>query len=173
MNKRIDPKAALDATARHLRQALRNEVGISTSAEMRTTFSVDRDIHDALRLLAARHRCKLNDLVAIAVEDLWRDRVLCTAESAAPVFAAALARRRQARTRRRFRRSAGRLPTGPSGAPLLGSLSMHFCQPMHRTDLAALKFVRCLLEGDAFPSKAPRGERQREHTGSSPPPAYT
>jgi len=70
MNKRIDPKAALDATARHLRQALRNEVGISTSAEMRTTFSVDRDIHDALRLLAARHRCKLNDLVAIAVEDL-------------------------------------------------------------------------------------------------------
>jgi hypothetical protein len=70
MNKRIDPKAALDASARHLRQALRNGIGTSTSAEMRTTCSVDRDIHDALRLLAARHRCKLNDLVAIAVEDL-------------------------------------------------------------------------------------------------------
>jgi hypothetical protein len=69
MNKRIDPKAALDASARQLRQALRNNVGRSTSAEMRTTFSVNREIHDALRLLAARHRCKLNDLIAIAVED--------------------------------------------------------------------------------------------------------
>jgi hypothetical protein len=35
----------------------------------RTTFSVNREIHDALRLIAARHRCKLNDLIAIAVED--------------------------------------------------------------------------------------------------------
>ena len=69
MNRRIDPKAALDASARQLRQALRSNTGKSTPAEMRTTFSVDREIHDALRLLAARNRCKLNDLVAIAVED--------------------------------------------------------------------------------------------------------
>jgi len=69
MNRRIDPKAAFDASARHLRQALRNNTSKSTPVEMRTTFSVNREIHDALRLLAARHRCKLNDLVAIAVED--------------------------------------------------------------------------------------------------------
>jgi hypothetical protein len=69
MNKRITPKAALDAADRQLRQALANKSGKTTPAEMRTTFSVNRDVHDALRLLAARHRCKLNDLVAIAVED--------------------------------------------------------------------------------------------------------
>jgi hypothetical protein len=69
MNRRIDPKAAFDASARHLKQALRNNTSKSTPAEMRTTFSVNREIHDAMRLLAARHRCKLNDLVAIAVED--------------------------------------------------------------------------------------------------------
>jgi hypothetical protein len=73
MSKRIDPKAALDASTRHLRQALRNDVSRATPAEMRTTFSVDREVHDALRLLAARHRCKLNDVVAIAVED-WLAR---------------------------------------------------------------------------------------------------
>jgi hypothetical protein len=69
MNRRIDPKASFDASARQLRQALRNNITKSAPAEMRTTFSVSRKIHDALRLLAARHQCKLNDLVAIAVED--------------------------------------------------------------------------------------------------------
>jgi len=69
MNRRIDPKASFDASARRLRQALRNATGKSISAEMRTTFSVNHEIHDTLRLLAARHRCKLNDLLAIAVED--------------------------------------------------------------------------------------------------------
>ncbi|HEX7855323.1 MAG TPA: hypothetical protein VF503_16695 [Sphingobium sp.] len=69
MNRRIDPKAAFDASERQLRQALRNRGDKSAAAEMRTTFSVNRDIHDALRLLAVRYRCKLNDLVAIAVED--------------------------------------------------------------------------------------------------------
>lgn len=56
MNRRIDPKAAFDASARHLRQALRNNTCKSTPAEMRTTFSVNREIHDALRLLAAHAR---------------------------------------------------------------------------------------------------------------------
>lgn len=69
MNRRIDPKAAFDASDKLLQQALRNKSSKAVPAEMRTTFSVSRDIHDALRLLAARHRCKLNDLVAIAVED--------------------------------------------------------------------------------------------------------
>ncbi len=69
MNRRMNPKAALDASERHLRQALRNKSEKSAPADMRTTFSVNRDLHDALRLLAVRHRCKLNDLVAIAVED--------------------------------------------------------------------------------------------------------
>ncbi len=73
MNRRIDPKAAFDASDRQLQQALRNKGSKATPADMRTTFSVSRDIHDALRLLAARHRCKLNDLVAIAVED-WMAR---------------------------------------------------------------------------------------------------
>lgn len=73
MNRRIDPKAAFDASERQLRQALRNKSDKSAAAEMRTTFSVNRDIHDALRLLAVRYRCKLNDLVAIAVED-WITR---------------------------------------------------------------------------------------------------
>jgi hypothetical protein len=79
MNRRIDPKAAFDASARHLRQALRNNTGKSTSAEMRTTFSIKREIHDALRLLAARHRCKLNDLIAIALDDWLACKVLCPA----------------------------------------------------------------------------------------------
>src|ERR1700730_10764333 len=40
MNKRVDPRAALDASTRQLRQALRNDVGKRASDEMRTTFSV-------------------------------------------------------------------------------------------------------------------------------------
>jgi hypothetical protein len=70
MTKRFGPKAAFDASDRTLQQALRNGSSYPTPIELRTTFSINRDIHDTLRLLAVRYRCKLNDLVAIAIEDL-------------------------------------------------------------------------------------------------------
>jgi hypothetical protein len=69
-----NPKEALDAGAPHLRNALTySQSGTSQSLHgetLRTTVSMRPDLHGALRILAATHGCRLNDLLIIAMEDL-------------------------------------------------------------------------------------------------------
>jgi hypothetical protein len=68
-----NPKEALDAGARHLREALtysqpdrlQDPAGVS----LRTTVTIRPELH-ALRVLAATRECRLNDLLVVAIEDL-------------------------------------------------------------------------------------------------------
>ena len=74
MNKRTDPSMAFAASAQHLRKALRDSAPAKqmtgTDAEScRTTLTVSENLHRAIRRLAADARCKLNDIVVIAIED--------------------------------------------------------------------------------------------------------
>jgi hypothetical protein len=70
MNKRAGPRAAFEASARQLRQDLRTSIPASRTGETRTTYSISEDARRALQLLAVEQKCKLNDLVALAIEDL-------------------------------------------------------------------------------------------------------
>lgn len=72
--KRTDPSMAFAASAQNLRKALRDsaparQVTGTTEETCRTTLTVSEDIHHAVRRLAADARCKLNDIVVIAIED--------------------------------------------------------------------------------------------------------
>jgi hypothetical protein len=69
-----NPKEALDAGARHLRDALtysqpNGSQGL-TGETLRTTITIRPDLHGALRVLAATQGCRLNDLLVVAIEDL-------------------------------------------------------------------------------------------------------
>jgi hypothetical protein len=69
-----NPKQALDAGTRHLRNALTysqpdGSLG-STGETLRTTVTMRPDLHSALRVLAATRGCRLNDLLVVAIEDL-------------------------------------------------------------------------------------------------------
>jgi hypothetical protein len=75
VNKRADPAMAFVASAQNLRKALRDsapgqQVTGNTEESCRTTLTVSEDIHRAVRRLAADARCKFNDIIVIAIEDL-------------------------------------------------------------------------------------------------------
>jgi hypothetical protein len=76
LNKRADPTSALRASSQQLRRALSHEAAKLPSEEIRTTFSVPLEVHDALRLLAAKNRCWVNDLVTIALENILAEQQL-------------------------------------------------------------------------------------------------
>ena len=69
-----NPKEALDAGTRHLRNALtysqRNGSPGSIGETLRTTVTIRPNLHSALRILAATRGCRLNDLLVVAIEDL-------------------------------------------------------------------------------------------------------
>ncbi|MBR0754318.1 hypothetical protein JQ604_19210 [Bradyrhizobium jicamae] len=69
-----NPKDALDAGSRHLRDALTysdsNRSQGLTGENLRTTVSMQPDLHLALRMLAATQGCRMNDLMLVALEDL-------------------------------------------------------------------------------------------------------
>lgn len=69
-----NPKEALDAGSRHLRDALTysqsNRSQGPAGETLRTTVSMRPDLHGALRMLAATQGCRLNDLMLVAMEDL-------------------------------------------------------------------------------------------------------
>jgi hypothetical protein len=69
MSRRANPGAALEASARQLRQDLRTAIPTSRTGETRTTYSISDNARHALQLLAVEQKCKLNDLVALAIED--------------------------------------------------------------------------------------------------------
>jgi len=79
VNKRTDPSTAFAASAQHLRKALRDSapgrqvIGATTEC-CRTTLTVSEDLHRAVRRLAADARCKVNDIVVIAIEDALRKK---------------------------------------------------------------------------------------------------
>jgi hypothetical protein len=69
-----NPKEALNAGSRHLRDALTysqsNRSQGPAGETLRTTVSMRPDLHGALRMLAATQGCRLNDLMLVAMEDL-------------------------------------------------------------------------------------------------------
>ena len=69
-----NPKEALDAGARHLREALTysqpDRLQDPTGVTLRTTVTIRSELHGALRVLAATRGCRLNDLLVVAIEDL-------------------------------------------------------------------------------------------------------
>ncbi|TFV41269.1 hypothetical protein [Bradyrhizobium niftali] len=69
-----NPKEALDAGTRHLRNALtysQPDGSPGSSGEtLRTTVTIRPNLHSALRILAATRGCRLNDLLVVAIEDL-------------------------------------------------------------------------------------------------------
>jgi hypothetical protein len=69
MSQRANPRAALEASARQLRQDLRTPIPASRSRETRTTYSISETARHALQLLAVEQKCKLNDIIALAIED--------------------------------------------------------------------------------------------------------
>jgi hypothetical protein len=75
VNKRTDPATAFAASAQSLRKALRDsapgrQATGNTDGSCRTTLTVSEDIHRAVRRLAADARCRFNDIVVIAIEDI-------------------------------------------------------------------------------------------------------
>jgi hypothetical protein len=69
MNQRADPRAAHDANTRQLKRDLSNPIPSLQTGEVRTTYSISESARHALQLLAVEQNCKLNDLVALAIED--------------------------------------------------------------------------------------------------------
>ena len=69
-----NPKEALNAGSRHLRDALTysqsNRSQGPAGETLRTTVSMRPDLHGALRMLAVTQGCRLNDLMLVAMEDL-------------------------------------------------------------------------------------------------------
>jgi hypothetical protein len=93
-----NPKEALDAGSRHLRDALIYSQPKGLAGEtLRTTVSMRPDLHGALRMLAATQGCRLNDLMLVALEDLLMRQGVLTGDVSRP----ALRRRLEATGRRR------------------------------------------------------------------------
>lgn len=69
MNRRADPRAAHDANVRQLKRDLSNSIPSARTGEIRTTYSISESARRALQIFAVEQNCKLNDLVALAVED--------------------------------------------------------------------------------------------------------
>lgn len=69
-----NPKEALEAGSRHLRDARTYSQSSRSQAvtgeTLRTTVTMRPDLHGALRILAATQGCRLNDLMLVAMEDL-------------------------------------------------------------------------------------------------------
>ncbi|MFK4533464.1 hypothetical protein ABIA00_001647 [Bradyrhizobium ottawaense] len=69
-----NPKEALDAGSRHLRDALTysqsNRSQELNGETLRTTVTMRPELHGALRILAATKACRLNDIMLVAMEDL-------------------------------------------------------------------------------------------------------
>jgi hypothetical protein len=69
MKRQADPRAAHEANARQLKRDLSNSIPSPRTREIRTTYSISESARRALQLLAVEQSCKLNDLVALAIED--------------------------------------------------------------------------------------------------------
>ena len=95
-----NPRGALDAGSRHLREALTYStpnLSQGPAAEtLRTTVAMRADLHAALRMLAATARCRLNDLLIVALEDLLVQQGALPGEISRPAL-----RRRLEQTGRR------------------------------------------------------------------------
>lgn len=69
MNRRANPRASHEANARQLKRDLSNPISSSRTGEIRTTYSISESARHALQFLAVEQNCKLNDLIALAIED--------------------------------------------------------------------------------------------------------
>jgi hypothetical protein len=69
-----NPREALNAGSRHLREALtysKPNLSQGPAAEtLRTTVAMSAELHAALRMMAATENCRLNDIMIVAMEDL-------------------------------------------------------------------------------------------------------
>jgi hypothetical protein len=96
-----NPKEALNAGSRHLRDALTysqsNRSQGLTGETLRTTVTMRPQLHSALRILAATKGCRLNDLMLVAMEDLLVRQGVLPGDVSRPD----LRRRLQATERRR------------------------------------------------------------------------
>lgn len=75
MSKRADPNAAFAATTQLFQKALqdrppREDATQDPELSIRTTLTITEDAHRAIRRMAADARCKTNDIVVIAIEDV-------------------------------------------------------------------------------------------------------
>jgi chromosome partitioning protein len=89
MNRRANPSAAFEASARQLRQDLRTLIPTSRTGETRTTYSISENARQALQLLAVQQKCKLNDLVALAIEDFLASSAPFSSSEAGNLYAIA------------------------------------------------------------------------------------
>ena len=84
------PREALDAGSRHLREALTySKVNISEgppAETLRTTVAMNAPLHGALRILAAKMHCRLNDLMIVALEDFLLQQGALPGETSRPAL---------------------------------------------------------------------------------------